>query len=209
MRKVEAMHVPPIGTWTHAGDINRERRRRQTGFTLIELLVTLAIVGLLSAIALYAVQNSLAKARASRIIADMATIRNALVQHYADTNQYNPGNDQTTNQDTGEFLRPYLGTNTSLLRTKYNRNTERQFFVYYSGGCMCAVAEVLGPYENYLTRKALEKAGAQSDCWNGDYWKWDCKPATLSKYRFKAEVKPPSAYAGNGQICMCIDNRCK
>ncbi|MFH1522593.1 MAG: prepilin-type N-terminal cleavage/methylation domain-containing protein [Patescibacteria group bacterium] len=49
------------------------------GFTLIELLVVISIIGLLSSMAIYAINSARLKAKATRIIGDFKTIEKALI----------------------------------------------------------------------------------------------------------------------------------
>lgn len=49
--------------------------KNQTGFTLIELMIVVAIIGVLSAIAIPQYQNHVAKAQTGRIIAELAELR--------------------------------------------------------------------------------------------------------------------------------------
>ena len=60
------------------------------GMTLIELLVTLTIVGILANMALPAVSGLRRRAEAARIIADVATVRSAGLDHYAGYGTYPP-----------------------------------------------------------------------------------------------------------------------
>lgn len=49
--------------------------KQQQGFTLIELMIVIAIIGILSAIALPQYQNYVARAKTNRIIAELAELR--------------------------------------------------------------------------------------------------------------------------------------
>lgn len=64
------------------------RFRKVRGFTLIELLVTLAIIGVLSAIAVMSYLNVITKARQRRTMADMRTIAQAWESRAADAQTY-------------------------------------------------------------------------------------------------------------------------
>jgi general secretion pathway protein G len=58
------------------------------GFTLMELLVTIAIIGILSAISLFALVGARVSARDARRKSDMESIRSALELYRSDCNQY-------------------------------------------------------------------------------------------------------------------------
>ena len=68
----------------------RNKKINPQGFTLIELLVVVAIIALLSSIALVSLQNSRQKSRDTRRLADMATMNSALELFHADNKGY-PG----------------------------------------------------------------------------------------------------------------------
>lgn len=70
------------------------------GFTLIELLVVISIIGILSAIGLNAFEDSQQRARDSRRIQDLETIRKALQLYYNDNGKYPPS----------EWFYSYAGT---------------------------------------------------------------------------------------------------
>lgn len=66
--------------------------RKFKGFTLIELLVVVAIIGLISSIAVVAMQNARAEARDAKRFADMEVVQKALELYYSEHGVY-PGSD--------------------------------------------------------------------------------------------------------------------
>ncbi|MFH1461153.1 MAG: prepilin-type N-terminal cleavage/methylation domain-containing protein [Patescibacteria group bacterium] len=56
--------------------------KKSAGFTLLELLVVVAVIGLLSTIVLFAVENIRAKSRDSRRVADIKTLQEAFSLYY-------------------------------------------------------------------------------------------------------------------------------
>ena len=60
------------------------------GFTLIELLIVVAIIGLLSTLAVVALGSARVKARDSKRLADLKQLQTALELYYTDKNEY-PG----------------------------------------------------------------------------------------------------------------------
>jgi prepilin-type N-terminal cleavage/methylation domain-containing protein len=69
---------------------------RPTGFTLIELLIVIAIIGILSTLAVIALSNARVKSRDAKRVADMKQISTALELYYNDNVSYptiiTPGN---------------------------------------------------------------------------------------------------------------------
>lgn len=63
-------------------------KKNKKGFTLIELLVVVAIMGLLSALAVVALNQARARARDARRVADIKQIQTALELYYLDHNGY-------------------------------------------------------------------------------------------------------------------------
>jgi prepilin-type N-terminal cleavage/methylation domain-containing protein len=57
-------------------------------FTLVELLVVLSIIGLLSSVAVVAMNNTRAGARDAKRAADLSALRNAMELYFADNNSY-------------------------------------------------------------------------------------------------------------------------
>ena len=62
--------------------------KTRKGFTLIELLVVVAIMGLLAALAVVALNNARARARDARRIADVKQVQTALELYFLDQNEY-------------------------------------------------------------------------------------------------------------------------
>jgi len=69
--------------------MNRQKDR-QKGFTLIELLVVVAIIGILTAIALPNFLNAQTRAKVARAKVEIKTIVSGLEQYYVDNNAYPP-----------------------------------------------------------------------------------------------------------------------
>jgi prepilin-type N-terminal cleavage/methylation domain-containing protein len=82
-------------------------------FSLIELLVVVALIGILTAIAVASYSTMQKKARDNRKIADMKAIQNAMEQSYADKSVYPTGSGcpvDTTYLPNGYPLNPKTGT---------------------------------------------------------------------------------------------------
>jgi type II secretion system protein G len=62
--------------------------KHKKGFTLIELLVVVAIMGLLSAMAIVSLNNARARARDARRLADIKQMQTALELYFLDTYAY-------------------------------------------------------------------------------------------------------------------------
>ncbi len=67
------------------------KRLNKAGFTLIELLVVVAIIGLLSTLAVVALGAARVKARDAKRLSDLKQLQTALELHYADNNAYPAG----------------------------------------------------------------------------------------------------------------------
>lgn len=62
--------------------------QKPTGFTLIELLVVISIIGLLSTLAVVALNNARMKSRDAKRLSDIRQIQTALELYFNDSNDY-------------------------------------------------------------------------------------------------------------------------
>lgn len=75
---------------------------RQHGFTLIELMITVAIIGILAAIAIPSYQDSVRKSRRADAQGALLSLANAMERHFTETNTYaGAAGSDTTPTDTG------------------------------------------------------------------------------------------------------------
>ena len=75
-------------------------KQSQAGFTLIELMVTVAIVGILAAIAYPSYQDSVRKSRRADASGALLGLANAMERHFTETNSYLGAADATTGVPT-------------------------------------------------------------------------------------------------------------
>lgn len=116
------------------------RTRKQTGFTLIELLIIMVVIGILSGALLLAMQKTQAKAKATRIVSDMTTIKTAAQLYFFENNDYFPIS--SGSDDYGVFsvarLAPYLdrelvdkyGFDDSNPTSAWNTGKDKGMFIY-------------------------------------------------------------------------------
>lgn len=74
------------------------------GFTLIELLIVIAIIGLLSTLAVVALGSARVKARDSKRLADLKQLQTALELYYTDQNAYPAGSSVSLGDSTHACL---------------------------------------------------------------------------------------------------------
>ena len=68
---------------------------KKKGFTLIELLIVIAIIGLLSTLAVISMSGARAKARDAQRLSDLKQMQTALEISYSNANTYDPGCETT------------------------------------------------------------------------------------------------------------------
>jgi general secretion pathway protein G len=78
--------------------------RKKKGFTLVEILITLVIIGILAGSMLLVFGPARERARASRIVSDMRSLKVAAVMYYHDNNHFPPGGEPDES-----FLQAYFG----------------------------------------------------------------------------------------------------
>jgi general secretion pathway protein G len=66
----------------------RQRLGQAAGWTLIELLIVMALIVVLSAVALVGYQNSVVRAREATLKDDLYKLRDAIDQYYADKQKW-------------------------------------------------------------------------------------------------------------------------
>jgi type IV pilus assembly protein PilA len=96
--------------------------KKTKGFTLIELMITVAIIGVLSAIALPSYQNYVAKSNVAAAIADLNPEKTRIEMAINEAKElvydgsYTVSYDQTGNCSSVEILEANLGGNTVTLQ---------------------------------------------------------------------------------------------
>ncbi|MCW8984681.1 MAG: type II secretion system GspH family protein [Thermoanaerobaculales bacterium] len=79
------------------------------GFTVLELLIVVAVIGVVSAIALPNVVSAIQRARQSRTMADMKAIGRAIVLYEQDYVDYPIETSLASAENLHPYLVPYLG----------------------------------------------------------------------------------------------------
>jgi type IV pilus assembly protein PilE len=78
--------------------------RQRVGFTLAEVLVTIAIIAIMAAVLLPALNNQLSKGDTSRIASDLTNLQSGVQAFVSDIRQYPATTDQLVNTLTGSDI---------------------------------------------------------------------------------------------------------
>jgi general secretion pathway protein G len=89
--------------------VNTRDPSTSRGFTVLELLLVVAVIGIVSAIALPNVVSAIQRARQSRTMTDMRTIAGALVLYEQDYVDYPIETSLASAEDLRPHLQPYMG----------------------------------------------------------------------------------------------------
>lgn len=84
------------------------QRKRHSGFTLVELMIAVAILGILTAIAIPNYQNSITKSRRAGAKAALLDLSSFMERLYTETGCYNPGPNRLCEGNTGDDAAPTL-----------------------------------------------------------------------------------------------------
>lgn len=191
-------------------------RKFNRGFTLIETLIVILIIGILSGILLLTMENATSKAKAMRIIADLANLKAAVVLYYADDPQsFSAGSGGwsviSINALAGYTDRKLSEPYTVRSLTDWSNASKNPYFIYVSGPGssttystsdihIYVAANVTNTYVDYAVRKQLEKLSPSEGIYDGSLSENLDDP---SKSIFKA-AKNPTNVGSNGAVVMRV-----
>lgn len=123
------------------------KKSRVSGFTLIELLVVIAIIGVLSSVVMVSINNSRAKARDVKRIADIRQLVNALELYYSANNSYPMGSGWCTQISHPSYTTSFYNSISQYLPSGLSKdplyaNTEKDYFYRRVGNTYYLYAEM-------------------------------------------------------------------
>ena len=98
---------------------NAIKNKRLKGFTLVEILISLIIIGILAGSLVVTISQIRANATSTKIIADLRTLRSALVMYYSDKGSWPVGG-----AGSWDALKDYLDSD--VLSPTNPQNAEQQ-----------------------------------------------------------------------------------
>lgn len=144
------------------------RKQGEGGFTLVELLIVVAIIGILSAIAIPNLLSAMQRTKQKRSMADMRTIAQAWESRAADTSRYDAAGYSVLPQDL-----PFASLNTMLSPTYLRTFPMRDA---WGNEWDANVDNTGGEYQliSYGRNRAIDAGGAEGATTNFDcdlvYW---------------------------------------
>lgn len=108
--------------------------KHQKGFTLIELLVVVAIIGLLTSIVSFALNNARSKGRDARRLTDMQQVKSGLDIYYSNGTGYAPTADWNTAQSSLGQLSCASTPTLRVPQDPLNQPSTGYVYTYTAGG---------------------------------------------------------------------------
>jgi general secretion pathway protein G len=93
----------------YCSTVNTRRHSTSLGFSLVELLIVVAVIGLISAIAIPNLITVIQRARQTRSMADLKTLARALSLYGQDNVDYPIETSPVSAENLRSFLHPYIG----------------------------------------------------------------------------------------------------
>lgn len=178
------------------------------GFTLVELLVVIVIIGVLTAMLMMTMGASASRAKASKIVGDMRTIKGAAVMYAVDNDGWYGFTGDGWGVASVTVLASYLsGAVEDAFPFNdpgaWNTARKNRYFLYISGPGtsgefatddyhVYVAANVTDDYVDYGVREQLEKLSPKAGIYNGDYSEWHNTDSPVSDYYFEAKKDPGS-----------------